>query len=85
MKLTMDLMIDLEVKFRQNDLSVTKDVVELMENMHKYSKKDQKKIFQYIIRMGKMNVSYLDTVKNSVVDNRNDDDEKEKLPSFVNS
>lgn len=83
-KLTIDLIVDLELKFRQNDLSVTKDIMELMENMHKYSKKDKKKIWEYIMRMAKMNASYIDTVKNSVVDNRSiDDDEKEHLPEFV--
>lgn len=82
LKLTIDLIVDLEVKFRQNDLSVTNDIIELMQNMNKYSKKDKKKIWEYVIRMAKMNASYIDTVKNSVVDNRSiNDDEKSNIKS----
>lgn len=77
-KLTMDMLVNLEVKIRQNDLSVNQDIRDIMDNMHKYSKKDQKKLWAYVKKICDMNMSFANTVKNSVIDNRSIiDDEKE--------
>jgi hypothetical protein len=56
-KLTVDELVDLRVKMRDNDPDIMKTLLELTENLHKYKKKDRKKILELISTFLKNNIS----------------------------
>lgn len=64
-KLTVDELVDIKVKMRDNNPDIMNSLLNLTENLHKYKKKDRKKILELVQLFLKNNISIQNSVDKS--------------------
>ena len=64
-KLTLDYAVDICTKIRLQDPSVMDDLLNLIANMHKYKRKEQKMILKFMERYVEMNKSIYQSLVNT--------------------